>query len=234
MQVLIGDSGGERIKRICQQHGIGRMLAQNWPQLYENEPYGFDNGAWGFFQKGEELCHYETENGEVIGKFLTRLNRAMGIGWPPYMAILPDIVGGGDRSLEVSLSWVGKLPDWPWYLAVQDGMTVAKVIDSIHLVDGIFLGGTDAYKQFAGYWRKLAHHFKKRFHYGRAGTMSKLAHAIAVGADSLDSAFPLWTKDRLWSFIQALGQQRFDGLTVFAPHPERGGGHLVELEGTGG
>lgn len=220
MQVLIGDGSGKHLKNTCQKYGIGRMLAQNWPDLYPHEPWGFDNGAWGFFQKGIDFD-------EAL--FLVRLNRAMTIGWTPYLAILPDMVGKGDLSLELSLSWINQLPQWSWYLAVQDGMTVAKVIDNIHVVDGIFLGGTDQYKKFGGYWCKLAHHFGKKFHYGRAGTLNKVAHAIAIGADSLDSAFPLWTKDRLFSFIQALSQQRLNDLTIFAPHPEQGEGALVEL-----
>ena len=177
------------------------------------------------FQNGTDFTHPDAE-----GKFLVRLNRAMKIGWPPYMAVLPDIVGGGDKSLELSLSWVGKLPPWKWYLAVQDGMCVAKVIDALPLVDGIFLGGTDAYKRYAGYWCKVAHHHKKKFHYGRCGTLKKLASAMMIGVDSLDSSFPLWTKDRLFSFLQALNQAHFEGLTVFAPHPEQGAGALVELD----
>lgn len=220
MQILIGDGSGKRLKSICKKHNIGRMLAQNWPELYENEPFGFDNGAWGFYKKG-------TDFNEKI--FIDRLNKVMTISWKPYMAILPDIVAGGDKSLELSMSWMDKLPDLNWYLPVQDNMTVSKVIDIINCVEGIFLGGTDAYKKYAGYWCKLAHHFKKKFHYGRAGTLNKLAHAIAIGADSLDSAFPLWTKDRLWSFIQALGQQRFSNLTVFSPHPEQGSGSLIQV-----
>ena len=140
MQILIGDGSGKRLKDICKKYCLGRMLAQNWPELYENEPWGFDNGAWGFYQKGQELSNYNltiTDN-EAESKFLLRLNKAMAIPWPPYMAVLPDIVAGGDRSLEVSLSWIGNLPDWPWYLAVQDGMTVSKVLDNIHRVFGIF------------------------------------------------------------------------------------------------
>lgn len=219
MQVLIGDGSGKRLKAICEKHGIGRMLAQNWPELYQNEPYGFDNGAWGFYQQGIEFQE---------GDFLMRLNRALKIEWPPYMAILPDIVAGGDKSLEFSLSWRKDLPpDWPWYLAVQDGMTPEKVLDVIDKVDGIFLGGSDAYKQFAGWWCKIAHHHKRRFHYGRAGTLSKLAHAIMIGCDSLDSAFPLWTKDRLFAFIQALSQNHFEDMTHFCRSPLTGG--LVDL-----
>jgi hypothetical protein len=218
MQILIGDGSGKRLKKICQDNGMGRMLAQNWPELYENEPWGFDNGAWGFREEGWTPANE--------GKFLVRLNRAMAIPWHPYMAILPDIVAGGDKSLELSVSWIGNLPPWKWYVAVQDGMTVAKVVNILDKVEGIFLGGSDEYKKYAGYWCQVAHHLGKKFHYGRAGTMGKLAHAIMIGADSLDSAFPLWTKDRLFAFIQALSQQHL-GFKIMSPHPEHGEGSLI-------
>jgi len=222
MKILIGDGSGQRLKRICQETGMGRMLAQNWPDLYENEPWGFDNGAFGFWKKGLKFDEKA---------YSKRLNKAI-IKYDdnPYIAIVPDIVAGGMESLKFSLKWLPQLPPiWPWYLAVQDGMEVKSVLDVIDYFSGIFLGGTDDYKKYAGYWCKLAHHCGKKFHYGRVGTLSKLAHAIMIGADSLDSAFPLWTKDRLFSFIQALSQQHFDGLTIFAPHPDGQKGKLVEL-----
>lgn len=220
LQVLLGDGCGKRLKRICEETGMGRMLCTNWPELYENEPWGFDNGAWGM---------QDHPGGFDEKKFTGRLEKALK-RYPhhPYLAVCPDIVAGGMRSLELSMKWRHQLPDWPWYLAVQDGMEVAAVIDVLHNFDGIFLGGSDNYKKYAGYWCQLAHHVKKKFHYGRAGTINKLAHAIMVGADSLDSAFPLWTKDRLFAFIQALSQQHLN-LTIFAPHPEMGQGALVDV-----
>ncbi|MGA2159890.1 MAG: hypothetical protein ABSG90_11820 [Dehalococcoidia bacterium] len=219
MQILIGDTSEKRIKRICQETGMGRMVAQNWPDLYEGEPWGFDNGAWGF---------KDLPGGFDEKTFVNRLQKAVGKYKRPYLAVCPDIVAGGMKSLEFSMKWFYQLPEWPWYLAVQDGMEVVAVMEVIDQFAGIFLGGTDEYKRYAGYWCQLAHHCGKKFHYGRAGTLNKLAHAIMVKADSLDSAFPLWTKNRLFSFIQAISQQHFD-LTIFAPHPERGQGSLVQI-----
>jgi hypothetical protein len=143
----------------------------------------------------------------------------MRIGSDPILAVVPDIVAGGQRSLDFSLDWVMRLPNgWPWYLAVQDGMETHQVEDSLHLFSGIFLGGTDRFKRTAYRWCNLAHAHQKRFHYGRAGTIAKLLHAKKIGADSLDSAFPLWTNQRLETFAQHVAhdctQLQFHELTV--------------------
>ena len=76
---------------------------------------------------------------------------------------------------------------------------VEKVLDKFA---GLFLGGTDKFKATAYYWRELSHKYGKRFHYGRAGTRRKILHAVESGADSADSAFPLWTTERL---LQTVG-----------------------------
>ncbi len=58
-----------------------------------------------------------------------------------------------------------------------------------HKIAGLFLGGTDAFKdREAAYWRGVAHAAGVRFHYARAGTPRKFQHAMLVRADSLDSS----------------------------------------------
>jgi len=119
------------------------------------------------------------------------------------MAVAPDVVCGGLRSLEFSLAWLARLPPWPWYLAVQDGMGVDDVEAAIHLFDGIFLGGSDDFKWTARYWCDLAHAHGKKFHFARAGTLKKVTFARRIGADSCDSAFPLWSMRRFEQFLAA-------------------------------
>lgn len=163
------------------------------PTPYEGELWGFDNGAYHYFLHGQLL----DEN-----VFLKRLDLAYQLDIP-YIAITPDIVCGGLKSLEYSLSWLERLPgDWPWYLAVQDGMTVADVEPVVYSFAGIFLGGSTGFKSTAPIWRELAHRCGKNFHYGRAGTKRKLLHAMDCGADSADSAFPLWTRERFNEFVK--------------------------------
>lgn len=66
----------------------------------------------------------------------------------------------------------------------------------------VFLGDTRSAENIAiikqRRWGRIcvvAHRHLKPFHYGRAGTLRKLQHAFAIGANSLDSSFPLWTKE---------------------------------------
>jgi hypothetical protein len=158
-------------------------------KLYPFEPWGFDNGAYVAWKKGLSFPE------EV---FLRRLDVALKVSSDPIIAVCPDIVTKGVESLDFSLRWLERLPRfWPWYLAVQDGMTHRDVQVVGHLFAGIFLGGSDKFKRTAYGWSRLAHFMDKKFHYGRAGTLDKLAHAHAVQADSVDSCFPLWTKTRL-------------------------------------
>lgn len=89
---------------------------------------------------------------------------------------------------------------WPWYLAVQDGMTIHDVRPYLHQFDGIFLGGSDTFKAQAWRWRVFAKDLGKPFHYARAGTLPKLESALKMKADSLDSAYPLWEKGRFVRF----------------------------------
>ena len=193
MKIITGELSSKKMTKRIKDQGWGRMFIMMKPAPYEGEPWGFDNGAYRYFSKGEVLD--ETT-------FLKRFEVAHAVG-KPYMAILPDIVEGGVASLKYSLEWLEKLPDWPWYLAVQDGITGYHVEPIIDLVDGIFLGGSTKYKSTAGVWSNFAHHHNKKFHYGRCGTIRKLQHAMDVGADSIDSAFPLWSVERFERFVHA-------------------------------
>lgn len=167
------------------------MFATVKPTPYEGEPWCFDNGAFRCWQDGNlfDDC-----------KFAARLEVALQIG-RPYLAVVPDIVAAGCSSLGFSLKWREKLPnEWPWYLAVQDGMTIHDVKPYLGLFDGVFLGGSDEFKRQAWRWRVFAKDHGKPFHYGRAGTISKLESALKMKADSLDSAYPLWEKSRFARF----------------------------------
>lgn len=189
MIVLVGELTTRRIVRDLEQLGWGRMWARvkERPQCYDGEPWGFDNGAFAAWQNGKPW------NADA---YLRRLERMYALG-VPYLAVVPDIVGRPE-SYDFSLGWLERLPEWPWYLAVQDGMIPGTVdLTPFH---GIFLGGTNGYKAYASAWRTEAHIANKPFHYGRAGTLRKLEHARQAGADSIDSAFPLWSRDRFRLF----------------------------------
>lgn len=187
VKVLVGERPSQSVRRFCDKHGWGEMYIYAKPR--ENfHRSGFDNGAF---------LDWINERDFDEKRFRDALDVAMDAGIP-YMAVVPDLVGRGVESLDFSLRWRDDLPrEWPWYLAVQDGMEPWRVEEVIYLFDGLFLGGTDALKAEAEDWCSLAHIHGKRFHFARAGTERKIKQAIRIGADSLDSSFPLWTVDRL-------------------------------------
>lgn len=189
MKVLVGENPSRRMRERAREYGWGQMYVYREPRPYEGEPWGFDNGAYLDWRRGRE---FDRE------RYLRDLGRAMGIG-RPYLAVAPDIVAGGMGSLEFSVAWLeDELPgEWPWYLAVQDGMTPEAVGEYVGNFSGVLLGGTNRFKEEAGKWCEWAHGLGKKFHYARASTERKIKSAIRIGADSMDSAFPLWTVGRV-------------------------------------
>lgn len=192
--VFLGDTYSRHILARIQPLGWGRMFASpRLPRPLPGERWGLDNGAFIGWRQGKPFDERW---------FLRRLDHAVDTLHPPRLAVVPDLVAEGERSLEFSLDWLERLPaHYPWYLAVQDGMTEVQVEAVIDRFAGLFLGGTDSFKATAPAWAQLARRHRKQFHYARAGTMAKLRHAMDVRADSLDSCFPLWERERLERFI---------------------------------
>lgn len=164
--------------------GWGRLFVEK-PSPRAGEPWALDNGVFAAW-KGQKKWS--------AAAFLKSLEQSAELH-PPTLAVLPDIVGGGSASIEWSLRWRAVLPALPWYLAVQDGMTRAEVAAVLGEVDGLFLGGTDAFKATAPIWCELAHSKGKRFHYARVSTQDRLQAALACGADSADSSQMLWSQE---------------------------------------
>jgi len=200
MIVLLGDTRQHELVRMLEERGWGRMWVDRRPEPYPGEPWGFDNGAFSDWTAGRPFD---------ADAFERRLERARRTETAPYMAVLPDLVAGGLRSLDFSLSWRERIgeDEWPWYLAVQDGMhlrDVAPLLDGWFA--GVFLGGTTRFKSTAPRWCALAHELGLRFHYARASTIPRVMDARAIKADSIDSSFPLWNRSRLDEFCRAAGK----------------------------
>ena len=195
---MLGEFTG-RNERVIQRLGWGRMwmaIGRNI-YLYDGEPWGFDNGAFRDWTNKPAPMQPEQFDGAA---YRERLAKAMDHP-EPLLAVVPDLPGNS-ASLDYSLRWRDTLPDWPWYLAVQDGTTPERVEPYMDgRFAGIFLGGGNGYKATAREWVAFAHGHGVPMHYGRAGTLGKLAHAEEVGADSIDSAFPLWTEARMRAFV---------------------------------
>ena len=176
---FFGETGTTYFVDRMKQHGIGRIWSTKKPCLYPGERWAFDNGAWSAYTSGTAFDD---------SAFNRRVAVACNLESDPYMAVCPDIVAGGLKSLDFSMAWIDRLPDrWPWYLAVQDGMKVENVAPIIDRFDGVFIGGTIQFKASSAMWKA----FNVPVHYGRCGTRKRLRHAIEIGADSFDSSTPI-------------------------------------------
>jgi hypothetical protein len=186
MIVLLGEftTGKAPASGYLARHGWGRMWVTKGPHFeYEGEPFGVDNGAFSAWRKGTRWDE---------AKFLRRVDAALTTGQTPVLSITPDIVAGGLRSLDFSVSWRSRLPDdLRWYLAVQDGMMPADVEPVAGLFSGVFLGGTDAFKRSVRVWRAWTNERGLPLHWGRVGTGRRLREAFDVGVDSIDSTTPV-------------------------------------------
>lgn len=198
--VLVGECTGRRVP-MMQALGWGRMWVARGRNIYTypGEPWGFDNGAFRDWVAGVPFD--ATRYRESLRRALTRPE-------PPVLAVIPDVPGNGPATLAMAAEWWPELqaraPHFPWFLAAQDGIKPCHLEEWVGKIAGVFLGGTNAYKARANEWAAWCAERGLRFHYGRAGTMEKVFHALEVKADSLDSALPMWTEERWRSFVAAI------------------------------
>ena len=197
--IMFGDTRSAADIELLRSRRWGRMFASSRPTPFPFEAWGFDNGAFKVWQDAGFPADLTLDDWCIlfsVKEFERRLAEAQDADDAPYLAVVPDIQTSR-ASLAYSVNWRRDLINgWPWYLAVQDGMEVSEVADVLHMFAGLFLGGSDKFNLTAYRWAKLAHKHGRKFHYARAGTPRKVRHAFQVGADSLDSTFACWTKER--------------------------------------
>lgn len=97
MKILVGDCRGHKQIAILKEHGWGRMFALVKPTPFEGECFGFDNLAYVYFMQGKS---FDSD------AYRRRLEVAQNVEAVPYIAIPPDIVAGGKRSLDFSWEWM--------------------------------------------------------------------------------------------------------------------------------
>ena len=201
MRVFLGDTRAKWMIDQMKRRDWGRMWCDRPNSTWEGEVWTLDNGAYPAWANDTEW--YEK-------KFLMMVDKAL-VTEGCHLAVIPDKVASSD-SLEFSLKWLEDLPpELPWYLAVQDGMEsqsggwgkVCKALEDDR-IKGLFLGGSNQFKLTAGLWKTTARMFDKPLHYGRCGTPKKCGHAINCQVDSIDSAFPLWSKERFLYFADVV------------------------------
>lgn len=118
-----------------------------------------DNGAWSDFQAGREFDE------DAFDRFLDWI-----APYNPRWIVLPDIVAGGLRSLELSVRWSNRcLSVSPMVLvAVQDGMTAADVAPMVGPKVGVFLGGSTQWKiSTMAQWGAFCRHAGVHYHVAR-------------------------------------------------------------------
>lgn len=185
MRIFVADGANKDRREYCRKHDIGLLYS---PTYYVTPPTGvdyiIDNGAFGAWARGIEWD---------AAAFYGLLQKIESAGSVPYAVIVPDIVAGGLASLKHSIQHLPLIPDgFPKYLPVQDGMTPAAVKPLIKDVDGVFVGGTVAWKwRTAQLWAEFAHNAGKRCHIGRVGNKRNYSRAYAAGADSVDGSTPM-------------------------------------------
>lgn len=177
--------------------GLGELVVRGELPA-RRRPFAFDNGCYRDWRAGVAFN---------VTRWTRDLRWMLYRGIVPDFVVVPDIVAGGLASLEWSAFWRDAVPtEFPAYLAVQDGMTEADVIPELRRYQGVFVGGSLAWKlATGGAWAKLARRRGLRCHIGRVGTASRVHWARAVGATSIDSALPLRAGEHLDAFIGALG-----------------------------
>lgn len=179
---MIGYGGATTNKESVEQlarGGFGMIIAPQNPKLSPLR-YAVDNGAyycWTRKKPWDERL------------FLKMLDRVDSFARRPDFGCAPDIVAGGLKSLEFTMSWVDKLPAaYPWYLAVQDGMVGDNVEPVIGRFAGLFVGGTSEWKmRTLPEWVRLAKKHGKMAHVGRVNSLSRAFTVCQVcKADSFD------------------------------------------------
>ena len=208
----------------CKNMGWGAMLT---PEMFrnsaQNKTFAMDNGVFAEFMKNPS----KPFSGE---KFIAHLDLLRAKDVYPDFVVIPDKIGDNPiESLEMSLSWINRLRDYPFplYFVVQDGMTT-DMLDSFgipKLVDGLFVGGKPTFRGFGAkgpkekepewkiktgeMWVKYARSHGIRSHIGRTSSVRRLQWARSIKADSCDTSQPVFSNSMWNGFIKANKQLVF-------------------------
>lgn len=196
MMVYVGQTRSRALISELASLGFGE-ITQRHEVPPRRMPWALDNGAFGDWRAGRP---FDAE------QFRGALRDSALVSERPDFVVVPDRVAAGLDSLALSLEWRDECERFgPPYLVVQDGMTERDVADVCAPFAGLFVGGTLAWKVATGsQWVRVAHVHGKRCHIGRVGTPRRVAWAKRIGADSIDSCLPLWSRGKLREFVAAV------------------------------
>jgi len=160
-------------------HGIRLLVSCEGAWRDEGFPACWDNGVYSLFQLGLEF------NPDKFDRFLDTMK-----GDPDFI-VAPDIIAGGQRSLDLSMRWNNRCRARSnlILIPVQDGMTADDLRPLVSRNTGIFLGGTTDWKlSTMRYWGEFAAAAGCWYHVARVNTLQRFAAAQDAGADSVDGS----------------------------------------------
>ena len=161
-----------------------QIMAKNgWlPPRWANgdfiEKYALDNGAWN--------AHTQEKPFDSVG-----FRKALSIaGEGAEWTVVPDIVAGGLKSLDMSLEWLDEVKEYgQCLLAVQDGIEPHHVKPYLGPDVGIAIGGSTEWKiSTARDWGMLAKQTGCYLHMLRVNSKKRIKLCYYIGADSFDGS----------------------------------------------
>ena len=201
---LYTSTGTRRTIEQCNLLNVGLLMVSDWRNPDDWPFFAVDNGCYSAFRRQVE---WEPRT------FLRILDRCKAEGRIPDFVVVPDRVASPE-SLGFSAGWFDRLresyPDFPLYLAVQDGMMLGDVekFVRVHGADGLFVGGTMGWKlETMSMWCKSAHRMGIQCHVGRIGPIRRMLMAEWAGADSIDSTTWVQRKGALERYVNGYRAQ---------------------------
>lgn len=164
---LYTSTGTRELIRKCNAHNIGLLMVDVWRNPDKWPFFAVDNGCFAAWNRKEEWNP---------APFLNILSRCKREGRRPDFIVIPDMPLS-DQSLEFSRLWLPVLarmfPEYPRYLAVQDGMVPSDIQPLMQDIQGLFVGGSIEWKMDTmTTWIELAHDNGIQCHVGRIGPSS--------------------------------------------------------------
>ncbi|KKM07916.1 hypothetical protein LCGC14_1729170, partial [marine sediment metagenome] len=179
MQIYTGITGDPRKLAQIRDYGLGIMISSHpgvsIPKDLSGIPCALDNGAFSAWQNDYPFDEYA---------FLKTMSKCRVKKINLDFIACPDIVAGGQRSLNFSLMWRKRLTIDNIALVVQDGMEPKHTVNCNYAqFSHIFIGGTPDWKwATAAEWVNQAHVMGMKCHIGQCGTVDRLRRAKELGA----------------------------------------------------
>lgn len=139
--------------------------------------YAIDNGAWSAFL---QCVPWQPD------AFVRLVDE---LGERSDFIVVPDVVRDRERTLELANVWLPRLRGLRLYLAVQDGMGWMDVDPLRSYIDGLFIGGSTAWKwSTINAWGLAAKARALPLHVGRVNSAKRIRDCWNAGAGSFDGS----------------------------------------------